>query len=72
LNLSTQTDTRDLYKMISRLDNTEMELYKAGQMDTIGFTKWQQRELCRWQASIIITANKNRRKRRESEEESMK
>jgi len=63
MDLSSQTDHRDLYKSICKLDITETEIYKAGQMDMTGFIKWQRREFCKLQPSIIITANKNKRKR---------
>lgn len=67
MDLSHQTDHRDLYKSISKLDNSEMELFKAGQYDSQQFIKWQRREFCKLQASVIIQANKNKRKRRDSE-----
>ncbi len=66
MDLSSQTDHRDLYKAICKLDLTETEIYKAGQMDMIGFLKWQRREFCKLLPSIIITANKNKRKRIDS------
>ena len=61
MDLSCQTDHRDLYKQINKLENTELDIYKAGQADAIGFLKWQRREFCRLQASSIISANKNKR-----------
>jgi len=63
MDLSSQTDHRDLYKNICKLDLTETEIYKAGQADMMGFIKWQRREFCKLLPSIIITANKNKRKR---------
>lgn len=69
MDLSCQTDHRELYKSISKLDNTELEVYKAGQADANGFLRWQRREFCKLQASIIVSANKNKRKRNNSEEE---
>jgi len=63
MDLSSQTDHRDLYKAICKLDITETEIYKAGQMDMVGFLKWQRREFYKLLPSIIITANKNKRKR---------
>lgn len=64
MDLSSQTDHRDLYKSICKLDITETEIYKAGQLDMVGFLKWQRREFCKLQPSIIITANKNKASRR--------
>jgi GINS complex subunit 3 len=69
MDLSSQTDHRDLYKAISKLDATETEVYKAGQADAIGFLKWQRREFCRLTPSIIVSANKNKRKRADSDTE---
>lgn len=63
MDLSSQTDHRDLYKSITKLDITETEIYKAGQVDMIGFIKWQRREFCKLLPSVIVTANKNKRKR---------
>lgn len=63
MDLSSQTDHRDLYKAICKLDITETEIYKAGQADMMGFIKWQRREFCKLLPSVIITANKNKRKR---------
>lgn len=63
MDLSGQTDHRDLYKAISKLDATETEMYKAGQADMIGFLRWQRREFCKLLPSIIVSANKNKRKR---------
>lgn len=63
MDLSSQTDHRDLYKSITKLDITETEIYKAGQVDMLGFIKWQRREFCKLLPSIIVTANKNKRKR---------
>jgi hypothetical protein len=67
MDLSSQTDHRDLYKEINKLDMTETEVYKAGQTDTIQFLKWQRREFCRLVPSIIVTANRNKRKREEND-----
>ena len=67
MDLAHQTDHRDLYKSISKLDNCEMELFKAGQHDSQQFLKWQRREFCKLQPSIILQASKNKRKRRDSE-----
>ena len=69
MDLSNQTDHRDLYKSIQRLDATESEIYKAGQTDLIGFLKWQRREFCKLLPSIIVSANKNKRKRADSDSE---
>ena len=66
MDLSSQTDHRDLYKAISKLDHTETEIYKAGQTDATGFVRWQRREFCKLLPSIIVTANKNKRKRADS------
>lgn len=63
MDLASQTDHRDLYKAICKLDITETEIYKAGQIDMMGFLKWQRREFCKLLPSVIITANKNKRKR---------
>lgn len=68
MDLSSQTDHRDLYKTICKLEITETEIFKAGQADMLGFLKWQRRELCKLQPSIIVTANKNKRKRVRSED----
>ena len=65
MDLSSQTDHRDLYKEIGKLDMTETEVYKAGQTDAIQFLKWQRREFCKLVPSIIVTANRNKRKREE-------
>jgi hypothetical protein len=70
MDYSNQTDHRDLYKAISKLDATETEIYKCGQTDAIGFLKWQRREFCKLQPSFIVTANKNKRKRTNSDAES--
>lgn len=67
MDYSGQTDHRDLYKNISKLDATETEIYKAGQQDALGFIKWQRREFCKLEPSIIVSANKNKRKRTNSE-----
>lgn len=69
MDLSSQIDHRDLYKSISKFDVREMEVFKAGQMDAIGFIKWQRGEFGRRTASAIVTANKNRKKRTNSETE---
>ncbi|RNA39904.1 DNA replication complex GINS PSF3-like [Brachionus plicatilis] len=69
MDLSSQTDHRDLYKAISKLDFTETEIYKAGQSDANGFIRWQRREFCKLLPSIIVTANKNKRKRADSNNE---
>ncbi len=69
MDYSSQTDHRDLYKAICKLDVTETEIYKAGQSDAIGFLKWQRREFCKLTPSIIVSANKNKRKRTNSESE---
>jgi len=63
MDLSSQTDHRDLYKSITKLDVTETEIYKAGQLDMMGFIRWQRREFCKLLPSVIVTANKNKRKR---------
>ena len=68
MDLSSQTDHRDLYKTICKLEITETEIYKAGQSDMIGFLRWQRREFCKLLPSAIVTANKNRRKRVRSDE----
>ena len=68
MDLSCQTDHRDLYKTICKLEITETEIYKAGQMDMIGFLRWQRREFCKLLPSAIVTANKNKRKRVRSED----
>ncbi len=68
MDLSSQTDHRDLYKAISKLDTTETEIYKAGQNDALGFIRWQRREFCKLLPSIIVTTNKNKRKRVDSGE----
>jgi hypothetical protein len=68
MDLSSQTDHRDLYKTICKLEITETEIYKAGQTDMIGFLRWQRREFCKLLPSAIVTANKNRRKRVRSDE----
>lgn len=68
MDLSSQTDHRDLYKTINKLEITETEIYKAGQLDMNGFLKWQRREFCKLLPSAIVTANKNKRKRVRSEE----
>ena len=65
MDLSSQTDHRDLYKEIGKFDMTETEVYKAGQTDAIQFLKWQRREFCKLVPSIIVTANRNKRKREE-------
>ena len=64
MELSNQTDHRDLVKAIGKLDVTEMDIYKAGQHDALQFIKWQRREFCKLLPSVIVTANKNKRKRR--------
>lgn len=69
MDLSSQIDHRDLYKAISKLDATETEIFKAGQQDAVGFIKWQRREFCKLMPSIIVSANKNKRKRNDSENE---
>lgn len=69
MDLSSQIDHRDLYKAISKLDFTETEIYKAGQLDSNGFIRWQRREFCKLLPSIIVTANKNKRKRADSNDE---
>ncbi len=69
MNLSNQTDHKDLYNSLSRFDATESEIYKAGQADTIGFLRWQRREFCKLLPSIIVSANKNKRKRTDSDAE---
>jgi hypothetical protein len=66
MDLSSQTDHRDLYKAISKLDNTELEMFKCGQTDAIDFIRWQRREFCKLQPSRIVSENKNKRKRRSS------
>ena len=68
MDLSSQTDHRDLYKTICKLEITETEIYKAGQSDMIGLLRWQRREFCKLLPSAIVTANKNRRKRVRSDE----
>ena len=68
MDVSSQTDHRDLYKAISKFDTTETEIYKAGQADALGFIRWQRREFCKLLPSIIVTTNKNKRKRNDSEE----
>ena len=67
MDLAGQTDHRDLYKAITKLDATETEIYKAGQQDHMGFLKWQRREFCKLTPSIIVIANKNKRKRNVSD-----
>ena len=67
MDLSTQTDHRDLYKEINKLDMTETEVYKAGQQDAVQFLKWQRREFRKLVPSIIVTSNRNKRKREENE-----
>ena len=67
MDLSCQTDHRDLMKPINKLDVIEMEIYKAGQQDALQFLKWQRREFCKLLPSVIVTANKNKRKRTDSE-----
>jgi hypothetical protein len=69
MDLAGQTDQRDLFKSIGKLDATEMEIYKAGQSDLHGFLRWQQRELCKLQASVIVSSSKNKRKRADSDAE---
>jgi GINS complex subunit 3 len=71
MDYSCQTDYRELYKAISKLDATETEVYKAGQEDSVGFLKWQRREFCKLTPSIIVQANKNKRKRTLSDSEQM-
>lgn len=67
MDLSNQVDHSELYKAINKLDTTEMDIFKAGQADAHGFLRWQRREFCRLQASSIVSANKNKRKRKDSE-----
>ena len=69
MDLASQTDHRDLIKSITKLDATESEIYKAGQSDLIGFLKWQRREFCKILPSVIVSANKNKRKRADSDTE---
>lgn len=66
MDLSSQTDHRDLFKEISKLDITETEIYKAGQLDTLQFLKWQRREFCKLLPSMIVIANRNKRRREDN------
>jgi hypothetical protein len=67
MDFSSQTDHRDLYKEINKLDMTETEVYKAGQLDSVQFLKWQRREFRKLVPSVIVTSNRNKRKRDENE-----
>jgi GINS complex subunit 3 len=69
MDLAGQTDHQDLYKSITKLDATETEIYKAGQSDLVGFLRWQRREFCKLLPSAIVSANKNKRKRADSDAE---
>ena len=67
MDLSSQTDHRDLYKEINKLDMTETDVYKAGQLDAVQFLKWQRREFRKMVPSVIVSSNRNKRKRDENE-----
>jgi hypothetical protein len=67
MDLSSQVDHRDLFKNISKLDITETEIYRAGQQDAIEFLRWQRREFCKLMPSVIVTANRNKRRREDDD-----